>query len=140
MTLRPLWARRVLLPLCALIVLACAGAAVVVPHPFGPVDRALIIALGVVLAAALFRLASVRIETDDSGLTVVNYLTRRRLEWAEVIDLRLAPGDPWLVLDLTDGSTLPAMGVQGSDGAHARAQAGALGRLVAEHTRTTRDD
>lgn len=138
-TFRPLWARRVLLPLAALIVVSFTGAAIAVPEPFGAPDRIAMVLFGGVFAAGFLRLAAVRIETDDEGLTVVNVVRRRRLAWAEVVDLRLPPGDPWLVLDLSDGQALPAMGVQGSDGAYAREQARALGRLVADHTRAGAD-
>ena len=36
------------------------------------------------------------------------------------IAVHLPPGAPWAVLDLADGTSAPAMGIQGSDGARAR--------------------
>ena len=47
---------------------------------------------------------------------------------------RLAPGDPWLQLDLADGTTMAAMGIQGTDGGYGQAQARALAAAVVAHT------
>lgn len=132
-TFRPLWARRVIYPLAAVVVASVAALAVVMPQ-WEVYDRVALVGFGLVIAAFLCRLAAVRVETDEAGLTVVNFLTRRRLDWAEVIDVRLGPGDPWLVLDVSDGTTLAAMGIQGSDGDYAREQARTLGRLIAAGT------
>ncbi len=139
-TFRPLWARRVIYPMAALVVVAMVGGALVLPGQFGLLDRISIVGVGVLGAAALHRLASVRVEVDEDGLTVVNLLRRRRLEYAEVLGVRLPQGEPWLVFDLSDGDSLPAMGVQGSDGAYAREQVRTIARLVEEHSRTARDD
>ena len=42
---------------------------------------------------------------------------------------------PWAVLDVADGSTVAAMGIQGSDGSRAHAQVRRLRALVDSHTR-----
>lgn len=137
---RPLWARRVIFPVEALVLVAFLGGAVVAPGgSWGWYDRIALALTGIIGAAFLHRLASVRIDADEAGLTVVNILRSRRLEWAEVLGVRLAPSEPWLVLDLSDGTSLASMGVQGSDGAYARRQAEDLAQLVVEHTRTDRD-
>lgn len=133
-TFRPLWARRVIHPVAAAIVLLCGVLALVLPA-WTFYDRVALICFGLLLAALLMRLAAVRLEADRDGLTVVNLLHRRRLAWPEVIDVRLGRGEPWMVLDLSDGSSLPAMGIQGSDGEYARDQARKLGRLVAAGSR-----
>lgn len=99
-----------------------------------PFDRAMLVASGLAVAWVLHRYASVRVEADDSGLTVVNLFRRRRLEWAEVVTVRLASGDPWVQLDLSDGTTLAAMGIQATDGAHGQDSARALGKAVAAHS------
>ncbi|MDQ4008421.1 MAG: PH domain-containing protein, partial [Actinomycetota bacterium] len=77
---------------------------------------------------------------DDSGLRVVNVFKARRLEWAQVVQVRLNPGDPWAVLDIDDGTTVKAMAIQGSDGGRARRATDELRLLVEEHSRTPRDD
>ena len=83
----------------------------------------------------LHRLAVVRVETSDDGVLVVNVIGRRRLEWAEVVGVRLSRDDPWMLLDLSDGQALAAMGVQKSEGERAQRQARDFARMVQEHTR-----
>ncbi len=48
--------------------------------------------------------------------------------------MRLLRDDPWMMLDLSDGTAMAAMGVQKADGAHAQEQAERFARMVAEHT------
>ncbi|WP_019544369.1 PH domain-containing protein [Streptomyces sulphureus] len=57
-------------------------------------------------------LARPHVTADEGGVTVVNLTTRRRLEWPEVLAVHLRNGDPWVFLDLADGTSLPAMGIQ----------------------------
>ena len=57
---------------------------------------------------------------EEDRLVVVNGYRRRDFAWPQVIAVRLPPGAPWVTLDLADGTTVPAMGIQGSDGARAR--------------------
>ena len=63
------------------------------------------------LGVPLF-LARPHVTADEGGVTVVNLTTRRRLEWPEVLAVHLRNGDPWVFLDLADGTSLPAMGIQ----------------------------
>lgn len=107
---------------------------------FRLVDRLLLVGLGGLVATGLGVLARPRVDLDQRGLTVVNLFRQRRLEWAEIVAVRLAPGDPWVMLDLSDGETLPVMGISASDGARSRRQAAALAAFVVEHSRTERDD
>lgn len=53
-----------------------------------------------------------RIVADDSGVTVVNITRTRRLSWAEIVRVNLRAGDPWVFLDLSDGTSMPALGIQ----------------------------
>ena len=46
---------------------------------------------------------------------------RREYEWAESSACTCRPGAPWATLDLADGTTVSALGIQGSDGDRARA-------------------
>ncbi len=48
----------------------------------------------------------------QEGVTVVNLTTKRELAWAQVLRVNLRDGDPWVHLDLADGTSLPAMGIQ----------------------------
>ena len=61
-----------------------------------------------------------RVTAEVDGLVVVNGLKRRELEWEEVLAVHLPPGAPWAALDLANGTTISAMGFQGSDGRRAQ--------------------
>jgi Bacterial PH domain len=71
-----------------------------------------------------------RVDADEGGLTVVNGYRTHRLAWQQVVAVSLRPGSPWAVLDLSDGTTRAALGIQGSDGARAVRQARQLRALV----------
>jgi hypothetical protein len=125
---------------CAAAVLASmVGLAIVLPsggpHPWGVGSRLGVVLIGVAVTVVLHRLASVRVEASDDGVLVANVLGRRRLEWAEIIGVRLLRDDAWMMLDLSDGQALAAMGVQKSEGERAQRQAQAFARMVQEHTR-----
>jgi Bacterial PH domain len=143
-TWRPRRGRRVAYAIAVLVVLTMGGLALALPGQgagaFGQVDRALLFALGLAVATGLCILARPRVDADASGVTVVNLFHSRRLEWAEIVEVRLASGDPWVMLDLSDGGTLAAMGIQAADGERGRRQAAELAVLVDRHTRTERDD
>jgi hypothetical protein len=95
-----------------------------------PFQRGTVIALGLVMLGALFALIRSRVVAHTGGLTVVNGYRRRDFEWAQVVAVHLPPGAPWVILDLADGSTVPAMGIQGSDGVRARTAVRELRALV----------
>jgi hypothetical protein len=107
---------------------------------FRPVDRVGVIVFGLAVVWFLFVLARPRVSADEKGVTVVNLVRRRRLEWAEIVEVNLRVGDPWVYLDLTDGTVLPVMALQAADGEHGRAMARQLRDLVRARTRTSRDD
>lgn len=87
---------------------------------------------GIVLAALAigYLLGRCRVDADEDGLTVVNGYRTHRLQWQQVVSVSLRPGNPWAVLDLNDGTTRSALGIQGSDGARAVRQARQLRALV----------
>ena len=136
---RPRRARLVIYPSAALVLVALVGGAVFAPSE-GPGGWSLgsRLALGTVaLAVAYFlhRLAAVRVVADEGGVSVVNIVHRRRLEWPEIVGVRLLRDDPWMMLDVADGSAMAAMGVQKADGPYAQEQATRFARMVAERTR-----
>lgn len=98
------------------------------------------VAFGLLVAALLWRYATLSALPSPEGLVVRNLVLTRRLEWAEVVAVRFAGGDPWVTLDLSDGDTLAVMAIQKADGQRARAEAGRLAALVAASSRTPRDD
>lgn len=81
-----------------------------------------------------------KVVADDSGVTVVNLTRSRRLSWAEIVRVNLRAGDPWVFLDLSDGTSLPALGIQpGIAKAQAIRDARML-RALAENRGTGTDD
>ena len=62
-----------------------------------------------------------RVSATPERLVVVNGYRRRELELGRRSSrCSLPTGAPWATLDLADGTTVAAMGIQGSDGARAR--------------------
>ena len=99
---------------------------------FSPFQRATLVLLGLLLYGAGYALARSRVRAESGRLVVVNGYRRREFVWAEVLAVHLAPGAPWAVLDLADGTSQPAMGIQGSDGARAQLAVAELRLLLAQ--------
>ncbi|WP_372728174.1 PH domain-containing protein [Nocardioides sp.] len=93
-------------------------------------QRGTLVFLGLLAFTTGFALVRSRVVATAEKLIVVNGYRRREYEWAEIIGVHLPPGAPWVVLDLADGSTAPAMGIQGSDGRRAQRAAQQLRRLA----------
>jgi Bacterial PH domain len=107
---------------------------------FTVAQRVTLLLVFAAMLAFLYGIARSAIRADDRGLRIVNVYKVRRLEWAQVVQVRLNPGDPWAVLDIDDGTSIKAMAIQGSDGRRARRATRQLLALVEEHSRTPRDD
>lgn len=103
------------------------------PNGYGAPDRVALVAIALAIAWFLHRLASVRLVATPEAATVRNLLRTRRLEWAEILSVRLGDDDPWAQLDLSDGSVLAVMGIQSADGDRAQAAARRLSALVARY-------
>jgi hypothetical protein len=97
------------------------------------VDRLSLLVFWILVTVVLHALASVRVVADEAGLYVVNLVRRRRLEWAQIVGLRFGSGDPWVQLDLSDGTTLAVMGIQRADGAGGDRAAHELAAVVRSH-------
>ncbi|MEE1938982.1 PH domain-containing protein [Streptomyces sp. TRM 70361] len=136
---RPTRTRIVLLTV-GVAILATLTAIAFLLEAAGAGERASFVLTGLLFFAVLLLLARPKVVADTGGVTVVNLTTVRHLEWAEIIRVNLRPGDPWVLLDLSDGTTLPAMGIQpGVARAQAVRDAKAL-RALAEHHGTGRTD
>jgi len=98
---------------------------------FTPLQLSTVAGLGLLFYSAGFALVRSRVVARPEGLLVVNGFRSRELAWAEVVAVHLPPGAPWAVLDLADGTTASAMGIQGSDGARAKAAVRELRALIA---------
>ncbi|NYV76480.1 PH domain-containing protein [Streptomyces sp. UH6] len=110
-TFRPGRTRAVLLALGAAMFVVLTGVAVLLPR-LGAGERLSFVLTGALVFAVLWVLARPRVVADGAGVTVVNIASGRRLEWAEIVQVRLRPGDPWVFLDLSDGTSLPVLGIQ----------------------------
>ncbi|OEU96637.1 PH domain-containing protein [Streptomyces oceani] len=131
-TFRPTATRVVLLSVGALAFAVITWIAVTLDS-LNPGERTSFVFTAALFLGVLVLLSRPRVSADASGVTVVNLTSRRRLEWAEIIRVNLRPGDPWVYLDLSDGTSLPAMGIQpGMARQRAIADARALRGLVEE--------
>ncbi|RNL70375.1 PH domain-containing protein [Streptomyces sp. I6] len=138
-TFRPTRTRAVLLSV-GTVMFAVITAVAVALERLSPGERVSFILTAVLFFAVLALLSRPRIVADERGVTVVNLTRTRRLEWAEIVRVNLRPGDPWVFLDLSDGTSLPALGIQpGIARHHAIRDARAL-RLLAESRGTGTDD
>ncbi|MFE9635988.1 PH domain-containing protein [Streptomyces sp. NPDC006463] len=75
-------------------------------------ERISFVFTAVLLSSVPVLLSRPKVVADEAGVTVVNLTTTRRLEWAQILRVNLRPGDPWVFLDLSDGTSLPALGIQ----------------------------
>lgn len=75
-----------------------------------------------------------RVTATQETLTVVNGYRTRAYEWSQVIGISLRRGAPWGTLDLSDGTTVSLIGVQGSDGKRARRAVREIRATIAAHT------
>ncbi|MGP3930691.1 MULTISPECIES: PH domain-containing protein [Nonomuraea] len=131
-TWRPRRARIVAYGFAVLIVLGAVVMAVLIAAPFKLPDRVAIVAFGCAVAYVLHLLGRVRVEADEEGITIVNAVRTHRYSWPEILDVTLLVGDPWPRIDFSDGRTIGAMGIQGSEKARARRATAELEALIRE--------
>ncbi|MCX5436003.1 PH domain-containing protein [Streptomyces sp. NBC_00056] len=110
-TFRPARTRAVLLGLGGAMFVTLTAIALMLGS-LNPGDRLTFIFTGALLLGGLVLLARPKVVADDEGVTVVNIARSRRLAWAEIVQVTLRPGDPWVFLNLSDGTSLAAMGIQ----------------------------
>ena len=83
---------------------------------FSAYEIGTLIFLGLLALAVWFALMRCRVSASEDGLIVVNGYRRREFEWAQVLSVSLRRGAPWATIDLSDGTTVAAMGIQNADG------------------------
>lgn len=110
-TFRPGRTRAVLLTAGAAIFVVLTVISLLIPG-LSTGERLSFIVTGALLFGVLALLSRPKVVADESGVTVVNIATSRRLAWAEIVRVNLRPGDAWVFLDLSDGTSLPALGIQ----------------------------
>jgi hypothetical protein len=137
---RPLGVRVVATALALLLVVLCTAIWVQFPADvrasFTLFQKLTLAVMAGLLGAIGYALSRSRIDADDRGVTVVNGYRRHRYDWNQVVAVSMRGGSPWAVLDLSDGTSQPAMGIQASDGRRARAQLHRLRALVDAHAAT----
>ena len=129
---RPRRGRIVAYGFAVLIVIGAVVMAVLIAPPFQLADRVAIVAFGGAVAYVLHLLGRVRVEADEEGITLVNAVRTHRYTWPEVLDVTLLVGDPWPKIDFSDGRTIGAMGIQGSEKPMARRATAELAALIHE--------
>ncbi|MFJ4780131.1 PH domain-containing protein [Streptomyces sp. NPDC088762] len=110
-TFRPTRTRAVLLSV-GLAMFATITAIAFLLENLSPGERISFVFTAVLLTSVLVLLSRPKVTADEAGVTVVNLTTTRRLEWAQILRVNLRPGDPWVFLDLSDGTSLPVLGIQ----------------------------
>lgn len=81
----------------------------------------------------LWRQATVRATVDMTGIRVRNLLLVRSYDWPQVLAVTYGPGDPWVMLELSDGHRTAMMAIQRSDGRYAQREVDRLVSLVTLH-------
>lgn len=95
-------------------------------------NRALVVGLGVAVAALLYRFARIAAWPRENGLDVRNLMIRRTIAWSDIEDVRFGGGEPWVTVELIDGETVAVMAIQRADGPTGEAEAHRLADLIAE--------
>jgi hypothetical protein len=137
---RPFGVRLVSALLAVMLTAMCAAIWVQFPdevrRSFTLVQKLTLLLIALLIGAGGFALARCRVDADEDGLTVVNGYRRHRYDWGQVVRVTMRSGNPWAVLDLSDGTSQSAMGIQASDGGRAQAQVRRLRALIDAHAGT----
>lgn len=110
-TFRPYRTRIVLIGIGA-VMFAVISVVALLLDSVRPWERASFIIVAALVLAVLSVLSRPKVVAEATGVTVVNLVRSRRLAWAEILGVNLRHGDPWVLLDLSDGTTLPVLGIQ----------------------------
>ena len=98
---------------------------------FGLGDQIAFFCIGLLLAWAALQFTRVRVEADETGVRIRNYVGEKVLPWQVVAAVRMDDGAPWASLDLHDDDTVALLAVQANDGARAVEAVLELRRLLA---------
>src|SRR5207237_1496663 len=95
---RPRTTRAVGYSLAGAIVLAMVALAVLLPPTWEIADRVALVLFALLIAGIMHVFARCRVVADERGLTVVNAVTTRTYDWAEIAGVSMGPGQPWPTL------------------------------------------
>jgi hypothetical protein len=113
---QPVLTRVVFLGFALVSLVFFSGMAALGPDDWQLHDRIGIAVCGLLVALVLMLLARPVARADLAGVTVVNFVRSRRLAWPQILGVNLRQGDPWVVLDLADGTTLAVVAIQPGSG------------------------
>jgi hypothetical protein len=136
-TWRPFGARMAIFVFGGGLVVVFVAAAVLLSDEVGSftVFQMVTVVFFVLLAlACAWAIVRCRVTADERSVTVVNGYRRRVFEWPQVVDVSLRNGAPWAGMDLSDGTQISLVAIQGSDGARAARAVRELRALIAAHT------
>lgn len=119
------------LALVAVVVVAWLGFSPTIRGQFSALEIGTLILLGLLALGVWFSLMRCRITATETHLIVVNGYRSRTFEWAQIVAVSLRRGAPWATIDLSDGTTVAAMGIQNADGPRGVAAARQLKALAA---------
>jgi hypothetical protein len=143
-TYRPVAARIVATVAGLCIVAVSAAAWIALPAhmkaEFDWIQRATLLLVFGAALAVLWGIARCRLVAREDGVTIVNVVTKRRYVWAELVEISLRGSAPWATIDLADGTATNVMAIQGVDGARARRSVQELAAVIADKSRTPRND
>jgi hypothetical protein len=129
-TWRPRRARIIAYGMATIMIVGSVLLAIFLPVQFRAPDRIAMVVFGLLVAWVLHLLGRLRVVADEKGITVVNVVKSHRYEWAEVLDVSMMEGDPWPKLDLADGYSVGAMGIQSTEKARSRKAMAELEALI----------
>ena len=92
-TFRPARTRVVLLTAAVAIFVVIMTVALQLEQ-LNPGERVSFILTAALLSGVLLLLSRPKVVADESGVTVVNIAGRRHLQWPEILQVNLRPGDP----------------------------------------------
>jgi hypothetical protein len=134
-TWRPLGVRLAVLFFGGMLVVVCVAGWIAVGSDvrakvtiYQEATLVLLAGMAVAVAWSLYRC---RVTATAGGLEVVNGYRTHHYEWPEVLAVHMPPGAPFATLDLADGTSRLALGIQSSDGDRARQAVRELRVLVA---------
>ncbi|GAA1275225.1 hypothetical protein Psi02_02290 [Planotetraspora silvatica] len=129
-TWRPRQAPIIAYSLAVVMVVGAVVLALILPEQFRLPDRLGLVVFGCLVAGLLHLLGRTRVVADERGITVVNPLRVHRYEWPEILDVTMVEGDPWPKLDLANGLSLGAMGIQSTERERSRKAVSELSALI----------
>jgi hypothetical protein len=107
----------------ALAIVCVAGAVAIGPEARARVSWvqwATFVLIAMLALAVAWGLVRCKVTATAAGLELVNGYHVHHYEWAEVLAVHMPQGAPFPTLDLADGTSRPALGIQASDGDRAR--------------------